>query len=104
ANIVTAMQYGITRFDASLGGLGGCPYAPGAAGNVATNDLLYLLKEMDIKTGINEHEINEASIFIQNKLQKKLTSRSLQYEISQRKQKERNEKTSHTQQHPQRKR
>src|SRR5699024_1825393 len=43
ANIVTSMNYGMTRFDTSIGGLGGCPYAPGAAGNVATNDVLYLI-------------------------------------------------------------
>src|SRR5699024_3185306 len=43
ANIMTSMECGIHRFDSSIGGLGGCPYAPGAAGNVATNDVLYLL-------------------------------------------------------------
>ena len=43
ANILTSLQYGITHFDRSVGGLGGCPYAKGAAGNVATKDVLYLL-------------------------------------------------------------
>src|SRR5699024_8179351 len=50
ANIMTAMTYGIYRFDSTVGGLGGCPYAPGAAGNVATNDVLYLLHGMGIQT------------------------------------------------------
>lgn len=83
ANIATSMRYGITRFDSSLGGLGGCPYAPGAAGNVATNDLLYLLHGLGIETGIDEDKIQEAALFIQDKLNKHLPSRSLSYEASQ---------------------
>jgi|SRR5690625_769314 len=79
ANIVTSMRYGITRFDSSLGGLGGCPYAPGAAGNVATNDLLYLLHGLGIKTGINEDKLQEAALFIQERLNKELPSRSFAY-------------------------
>lgn len=77
ANIMTSMQYGINRFDSSIGGLGGCPYAPGAAGNVATNDVLYLLNGLGIQTGVNEKKIRDASLFIQNKLGKVLPSRSL---------------------------
>lgn len=83
ANIMTAMNYGITRFDSSLGGLGGCPYAPGAAGNVATNDLLYLLQGLDTFTGVDEAKVQEASLFIQDKLNKPLPSRSLSYLESQ---------------------
>jgi hydroxymethylglutaryl-CoA lyase len=79
ANIMTSLNYGITRFDTAIGGLGGCPYAPGAAGNVATNDVLYLLHGLGIKTGIQDKKIQDASIFIQNKLDKKLPSRSLAY-------------------------
>ncbi|RDW15933.1 hydroxymethylglutaryl-CoA lyase [Oceanobacillus chungangensis] len=79
ANIMTSMQYGINRFDSSIGGLGGCPYAPGAAGNVATNDVLYLLHGLGIHTGINEQKIQEASLFIQGKLGKALPSKSLAY-------------------------
>lgn len=79
ANIVTSLRYGITRFDASLGGLGGCPYAPGAAGNVATNDLLYLLHGLGIKTGVNEDKIQEATDFIQGKLTKNAPNRSIVY-------------------------
>lgn len=88
ANIVTAMQFGITRFDTSLGGLGGCPYAPGAAGNVATNDVLYLLDGLGIETGIDSASLQEASKFIQDALNKKLPSRSLSYSISQEKQRQ----------------
>lgn len=79
ANIVTAMRYGITRFDTALGGLGGCPYAPGAAGNVATNDVLYLLHGLGINTGIDEEKINAAALFIQRALGKRLPSRTLAY-------------------------
>src|SRR5699024_7216228 len=90
-----SMQYGVTRFDASVGGLGGCPYAPGAAGNVATNDLHYLFSRMGIRTGINEERLEESSMFIQDTLEKKLPSRSLAYKMSQRTEEEI---------HPQRKR
>ncbi|BAC13299.1 hydroxymethylglutaryl-CoA lyase [Oceanobacillus iheyensis] len=79
ANIMTAMHYGIYRFDSTIGGLGGCPYAPGAAGNVATNDVLYLLEGLGINTGIDEKKLQEAGVFIQNKLNKTLPSRSLAY-------------------------
>ncbi|EGA89591.1 hydroxymethylglutaryl-CoA lyase [Planococcus donghaensis MPA1U2] len=53
ANIVSALQAGVTRFDASAGGLGGCPFAPGATGNVATEDVVNMLHRMNIQTGID---------------------------------------------------
>ncbi|WP_374664828.1 hydroxymethylglutaryl-CoA lyase [Ramlibacter sp.] len=53
ANVCAAMQLGITRFDASIGGIGGCPHAPGASGNVATEDLAYLMASMDVETGLD---------------------------------------------------
>lgn len=53
ANVVAGMQAGITHYDAAVGGLGGCPYAPGATGNVATEDLVHMLHEMDIETGVD---------------------------------------------------
>ena len=53
ANVLTALQLGITTFDASAGGLGGCPYAPGATGNLATEDLLYMLDGLGIETGVS---------------------------------------------------
>jgi hydroxymethylglutaryl-CoA lyase len=52
ANVLAALQEGITVFDGSIGGLGGCPYAPGASGNVATEDLVNMMEEMGIETGI----------------------------------------------------
>jgi hydroxymethylglutaryl-CoA lyase len=53
ANAYAALQRGITRFDASVGGLGGCPYAPGASGNVATEDLVHMLEDLGVDTGIS---------------------------------------------------
>ncbi|WP_144511279.1 hydroxymethylglutaryl-CoA lyase [Bacillus sp. FJAT-22090] len=53
ANIFSALQAGVDRFDTSAGGLGGCPFAPGATGNVATEDVVNMLKQMDIETNIN---------------------------------------------------
>jgi hydroxymethylglutaryl-CoA lyase len=60
ANILVGLELGIRDFDASLGGLGGCPYAPGAAGNVATEDLAYMLEGMGISTGIDLERLLEA--------------------------------------------
>ena len=53
ANVVTALELGVTRFDASIGGLGGCPYAPGATGNIVTEDLVHMLEDMGIDTGVD---------------------------------------------------
>ncbi|HEY6098468.1 MAG TPA: hydroxymethylglutaryl-CoA lyase, partial [Anaeromyxobacter sp.] len=53
ANVVAALDVGVTTFDASQGGLGGCPYAPGAAGNVVTEDLVFLLESMGLRTGVD---------------------------------------------------
>ncbi|MEN1966717.1 hydroxymethylglutaryl-CoA lyase [Lentibacillus sp. N15] len=83
ANITRSLEYGITRFDSSIGGLGGCPYAPGAAGNVATNDVLYLLHGLGIATGIDEKKLQEAAFYIERKLGKTLPSKSLAYAASQ---------------------
>jgi hydroxymethylglutaryl-CoA lyase len=52
-NILAAMEHGVTNFDASIGGLGGCPFAPGASGNVCTEDLVHCLHAMDVQTGID---------------------------------------------------
>ncbi|HJV46584.1 MAG TPA: hydroxymethylglutaryl-CoA lyase [Bacillota bacterium] len=78
ANIVASLDMGITTFDASLGGLGGCPYAPGASGNVATDDLLYLLNGMGIESGVDQEKLLSAAYFIQDKVGKSLSSHSLQ--------------------------
>lgn len=61
ANVLAALQAGITIFDSSAGGLGGCPYAPGASGNLATEDLLYMLQGMGIETGIELAAVVAAS-------------------------------------------
>ncbi len=60
ANVLVGLQAGITTFDASVAGLGGCPYAPGAAGNLATEDLVYTLEGMGIETGINLEKLWQA--------------------------------------------
>jgi hydroxymethylglutaryl-CoA lyase len=61
ANCLVSMQMGITTIDASAGGLGGCPYAPGASGNLATEDLVAMLHAMGVKTGIDLDKLTEAS-------------------------------------------
>ena len=61
ANVLAALDLGITTFDSSAGGLGGCPYAPGATGNVATEDLLYMLHGLGIDTGVDLNAVVEAS-------------------------------------------
>ncbi|UHA73363.1 hydroxymethylglutaryl-CoA lyase [Paenibacillus sp. 481] len=78
ANIVVSMDMGITTFDASVGGLGGCPYALGASGNVASDDLLYMLEAMGIQTGVDQEKLLAAAIFIQEKIGRDLPSRNLQ--------------------------
>ena len=53
ANVLTALELGVTEFDASVGGIGGCPYAPGASGNIASEELVHMLEDMGIATGID---------------------------------------------------
>jgi hydroxymethylglutaryl-CoA lyase len=60
ANVVAALDAGVTTFDASQGGIGGCPYAPGASGNIVTEDLVYLLESMGLDTGIDIDRLLEA--------------------------------------------
>jgi hydroxymethylglutaryl-CoA lyase len=64
ANVLMALQMGISIVDSSAGGLGGCPYAPGAAGNLATEDLLYMLHGMGIQTGVDLDKVVAATRFI----------------------------------------
>ena len=75
ANVLAALDLGISTFDASAGGLGGCPYAPGATGNLATEDLVYMLNGLDIQTGVDLDALIEASRFIESKLDHPLPSR-----------------------------
>jgi hydroxymethylglutaryl-CoA lyase len=60
ANVVAALDAGVTTFDASQGGIGGCPYAPGASGNLVTEDLVYLLESMGLDTGIDIDKLLDA--------------------------------------------
>lgn len=75
ANIVKSLEMGITTFDSSIGGLGGCPYAKGASGNVATEDVNYLLTQMGYKTSLDVNKLLEAAFFIEQKLGKQVKSR-----------------------------
>ena len=61
ANILTALDLGVTEFDASAGGIGGCPYAPGASGNVATEEVVHMLHDMGIDTGIDLDRLIETA-------------------------------------------
>ena len=61
ANVLAALPFGVATFDASAGGLGGCPYAPGAAGNLATDDLIYMLNGLGVETGVSLPALSEAS-------------------------------------------
>jgi hydroxymethylglutaryl-CoA lyase len=70
ANIVAALEAGVAIFDASSGGLGGCPYAPGATGNVATEDVLYMLHGMGVETGVDLALVRAASRFIAGALRR----------------------------------
>jgi hydroxymethylglutaryl-CoA lyase len=78
ANVYAALQHGIAKFDASSGGLGGCPYAPGATGNVGTEDVLYLLHQMGIETGVDLERVRAASRFIATVVDHALTSKTYQ--------------------------
>jgi hydroxymethylglutaryl-CoA lyase len=78
ANVLTALTLGVSTFDSSAGGLGGCPYAPGASGNLATEDLLYMLDGLGVRTGIALEGIASASRFIEQRLDHALPSRYVQ--------------------------
>ncbi len=77
ANIVAGLRAGITTFDASAGGLGGCPHAPGATGNVATEDVVDLLRRMDIETGVDLDRLADASLALSAATGIALPSRAL---------------------------
>ncbi|SRR5581483_1362858 len=78
ANTLAALEMNITTFDASSGGLGGCPYAPGASGNLATEDLVYMLDRMGIDTGVDMNRLVKASSIIAPYLDHPLPGRVLQ--------------------------
>jgi hydroxymethylglutaryl-CoA lyase len=77
ANVYQALRMGLSIFDSSAGGLGGCPYAPGASGNVATEDLVYLFHKLGIETGVSLVLLRRASHMIAQELARELPSRVL---------------------------
>jgi hydroxymethylglutaryl-CoA lyase len=76
ANILCSLDYGIRTFDSSIAGLGGCPYAPGAKGNVATEDVVYMLHGSGYDTGINLDELIHIGDWISQKLGRPTGSRA----------------------------
>ena len=84
ANALVGMTFGVSTLDASIGGLGGCPYAPGAAGNLATEDLVNLLHGMGIETGIDLPRLVEAGEVAQELIGRKLSGKYLQAALGER--------------------
>jgi len=82
ANVAAALQAGIRTFDSSSGGLGGCPYAPGAAGNISTEDLVYMLSGMGYETGVDVSRLTEAGAYIQQQLGRELPSKVLKAQLA----------------------
>lgn len=82
ANVAAALDEGIRIFDSSIGGLGGCPYAPGAAGNISTEDLVYMLHGMDYETGVDLEKLIEAGAYIGQQLDKELPSKVLRASLA----------------------
>ncbi|MBX7058717.1 MAG: hydroxymethylglutaryl-CoA lyase [Leptospirales bacterium] len=78
ANVFRSLDFGLRAFDASSGGLGGCPYAPGAAGNLATEDLVYALERSGYQTGVNLEKLSDATTLICAALQRSPASRVYQ--------------------------
>ncbi len=74
ANVLTALELGVTEFDASVGGLGGCPYAPGATGNVATEEVVHMLEDMGIATGVDLPALIEVAALAQRIVGRELPS------------------------------
>jgi hydroxymethylglutaryl-CoA lyase len=87
ANALVGVTYGVTTLDASIGGLGGCPYAPGAAGNLASEDLVYMLHGMGIETGIDLDKLVSAGELAQDLIGRKLTGKYLQAALGEREKK-----------------
>lgn len=81
ANVLAGLDAGITTFDAAFGGLGGCPYAPGASGNLATEDLVYMLEGMGLETGVDLDRLVEASVRVASLVSRPLPSKVLQAEL-----------------------
>jgi hydroxymethylglutaryl-CoA lyase len=84
ANVLAGLEGGIATFDSSIGGLGGCPYAPGASGNLATEDLVYMLRGMGYETGVDWGRLVAAGERAQELVGRPLPSRALQAELASR--------------------
>jgi hydroxymethylglutaryl-CoA lyase len=84
ANAMVGLQMGVSTFDASIGGLGGCPYAPGAAGNLATEDLVYMLHGLGIETGLSLEKLVAAGELAQALVGRKLPGKYLQAALGER--------------------
>jgi len=74
ANVLQSLEHGITSFDSSVAALGGCPYAKGASGNLATEDLVYMLEGMKIKTGVDIHQLMKIRSWLEKKVKRTLPS------------------------------
>jgi hydroxymethylglutaryl-CoA lyase len=81
ANVLAGLEAGISTFDTSIGGLGGCPYAPGASGNLATEDLVYMLAGMGYRTGVDFEKLIAAGELAQRVVGRKLPGKALQAEL-----------------------
>jgi hydroxymethylglutaryl-CoA lyase len=77
ANVLAALELGVDDFDASVGGLGGCPYAPGASGNIATEELVYMVEDMGVGTGVDLAAMIEAAATAERIVGRKLPSQVL---------------------------
>lgn len=81
ANVLAGLDSGVRTFDSAFGGLGGCPYAPGASGNLATEDLVYMLEGMGVSTGVDLDRLIQASQYVSDLVGRALPSKVLQSEL-----------------------
>ncbi len=81
ANVLAGCEAGVTRFDSAVGGLGGCPFAPGATGNIATEDVNHMLQAMDIETGIDQQALLECGRLVRDVITAELPSHSLRVHL-----------------------
>lgn len=84
ANVLMGLSMGIATFDAAVGGMGGCPYAPGAAGNLSTEDLVYMLHGMGVKTGIDLPLLVDAGLLAERMVERELPSKVLKAAVGER--------------------
>ncbi|HTD45804.1 MAG TPA: hydroxymethylglutaryl-CoA lyase, partial [bacterium] len=81
ANVLAGCEAGVSRFDSAVGGLGGCPFAPGATGNIATEDVNHMLQAMDIETGIDQQALLECGRLVRDVITAELPSHSLRVHL-----------------------